>query len=97
MLTKEEIEKIAKQKYPEKWESHYPTHMADNGWTDENAEKDMHSQKELCLDCLLEDGIIELCSCMIYLNHVPYDYDDKYWKTYNGSDWVMCDAPDIFN
>lgn len=39
MLTKEEIEKIAKQKYPEKWESHYPTHMADDGWTDENAEK----------------------------------------------------------
>ena len=39
MLTKEEIEKIAKQKYPEKWESHYPTHMADDGWTDENEEK----------------------------------------------------------
>lgn len=36
MLTKEEIEKIAKQKYPEKWESHYPKHMADDGWTDEN-------------------------------------------------------------
>lgn len=36
MLTKEEIENIAKQKYPEKWESHYPKHMADDGWTDEN-------------------------------------------------------------
>ena len=31
MLTKEEIEKIAKQKYPEKWESHYPKHIADDG------------------------------------------------------------------
>ena len=39
MLTKEEIEKIAKQKYPEKWESHYPKHIADDGWTDENEEK----------------------------------------------------------
>ena len=39
MLTKEEIEQIAKQKYPDKWESHYPTHMADDGWTDENEEK----------------------------------------------------------
>ena len=39
MLTKEEIEKIAKQKYPEKWESHYPTHMGDDGWTDENVGK----------------------------------------------------------
>ena len=39
MLTKEEIEKIAKQKYPEKWESHYPKHIADDGWTDENEAK----------------------------------------------------------
>ena len=39
MLTKEEIEKIAKQKYPEKWESHYQTHMGDDGWTDENEAK----------------------------------------------------------
>ena len=39
MLTKDEIEKIAKQKYPEKWESRYPTHMAEDGWTDENAGK----------------------------------------------------------
>ena len=39
MLTKEEIEKIAKQKYPEKRESHYQTHMADDSWTDENEEK----------------------------------------------------------
>ena len=39
MLTKEEIEKIAKQKYPESWKSHYPKHMADDGWTDENEAK----------------------------------------------------------
>lgn len=39
MLTKEEIEKIAKQKYPEKWESHYLKHMADYGWADENEAK----------------------------------------------------------
>ena len=39
MLTKEEIEKIAKQKYPEKWESQYQTHMADASWTDENEAK----------------------------------------------------------
>ena len=34
MLTKEEIEKIAKQKYPEKWK-----HMDDDGWADENEAK----------------------------------------------------------
>ena len=39
MLTKEEIEKIAKQKYPEKWESHCQKHMADDSWTDENEAK----------------------------------------------------------
>ena len=39
MLTKEEIEKIAKQKYPEKWELNYPTHMTDNVYTDENEAK----------------------------------------------------------
>lgn len=39
MLTKEEIEKIAKQKYPEKRESNYQTHMAAGGWTDENEAK----------------------------------------------------------
>ena len=39
MLTKEEIEKIAKQKYPEKWESHYLEDMADDVWTDENEAK----------------------------------------------------------
>lgn len=39
MLTKEEIEKIAKQKYPEKWESHYLEDMDDYGWADENETK----------------------------------------------------------
>ena len=39
MLTKEEIEKIAKQKYPEKRESHYLEDIADDVWTDENEAK----------------------------------------------------------
>lgn len=35
-LTKQEIEEIAKALYPENWESHYPTNMYDDGWTDLN-------------------------------------------------------------
>ena len=36
-------------------------------------------------------------SGMIYLNRVPYDYDGENWKTYNGTDWVTCDTPNVFN
>ena len=39
MLTKEEIDKIAKQKYPEKWETNYLTYMLCDSWIDKNAEK----------------------------------------------------------
>lgn len=43
MLTREEIEKIAMQKYPDKRELHYPTNMDDDEWIDQlidrNAEK----------------------------------------------------------
>ena len=31
------------------------------------------------------------------LDEIPYDYDGENWKTYNGTDWVICDTPDIFN
>lgn len=65
------------------WGTVYPSSM------DENS-------KKIFID-MLEDSIIELCSCMIYLNRVPYDYDGENWKTYNGTDWVTCDTPDIFN
>jgi len=36
MLTKEEIEKLAKAKYPEKWEHYYGEYQWNDGWHDEN-------------------------------------------------------------
>ena len=64
------------------WGTIYPASM------DENS-------KKIFID-MLEDGIIELWSCMIFINNEPYYYDGE-WKTSNGTDLVICDTPDIFN
>lgn len=60
MLTRKEIEKIEKQKCPDKRELHYPTNMDYDEWIDQfidrNVEKEQHLYREIYTGCLLDKG-----------------------------------------